>query len=458
MRILLLSQWYPPEPQKILSDLSETMQALGHEVTVLTGFPNYPSGNLYPGYRVRAWQRETIGGIQVVRVPLYPDHSTSSWKRSLNFLSFMASAALLGPFLVPQPDMVYVFCPPLTLACSGWLLSRRFRVPLACEIQDMWPETLAATGMLRNGRLLRLMDGLRDNLLGKGVPAEKIHCIPNWVDTEFYYPREYDRELAEKMRLTDRFNVMYAGTIGRAQGLDVVLKAARLLGDLPEAQFVLVGDGTDLASLRQASQDAKLTNVRFLGRHPESLMSRLFSTADVLLAPLRDKPLFRITIPHKIYTYMAVGKPLLVAADGDAAATVEAAGAGLICPPENPAALAAAVRRLHALPPNELATMGQNGRRAVCDHFQRETLVRRIVNMLENTFEPVRKRGQAIYPKQLLHTSSTLSGSTSTFSDGPFIQTKARENDHEQNYEKFDSHGSVWGLSSTAAEDIRPAL
>ena len=402
MRILLLSQWYPPEPQKWRSDLSEMLQALEHDVTVLTGFPNYPSGNLYPGYRVRAWQRETIGGVRIIRVPLYPDHSTSSLKRSVNYLSFTTAASVLGPCLIPRPDIVYVFSPPLTLACPGWLLSRLFRVPLTCEIQDMWPETLEATGMLHNRRILRGMDrlgnwfyrrcrairvispGFRRNLIGKGVAAEKIHCIPNWVDTEFYHPREYDRDLAEELQLAGRFNVMYAGTIGRAQGIEVVLDAAELLRDLPDVQFVLIGDGTDLTALQEAARERGLTNVKFLGRHPESSMSRLLSLADVLLVHLRDEPLFRITIPHKIYTYMAVGKPILAAVEGDAAATIEAARAGWTCQPGQAEAMAAAVRGLRALSPDERNAMGQNGRRTACKTFHRETLVRQIAKMLES--------------------------------------------------------------------------
>jgi glycosyltransferase involved in cell wall biosynthesis len=409
MKILLLTQWYPPEPQKFRSDLSETLQALGHKVTVLTGFPNYPSGNLYPGYRLRLWQRETIRGVSVIRIPLYPNHSTSSWKRSLNYLSFTAAASLLGPCVIPRPDIVYVFSPPLTLACPGWLLSRFFRVPLTCEIQDMWPETLAATGMLRSRRILGWMGrvgdwfyrrcqairvispGFRDNLLGKGVAAGKIHFIPNWVDTEFYYPRKYNNDLAEELQLKDRFNVMYAGTIGRAQGLEVTLDAAHLLRDLPDVQFVLIGDGTDLAALQQTARERGLTNVKFLGRYPDSMMGRFFSAADALLIHLRDEPLFRITIPHKIYTYMAVGKPILAAVGGNAAATVAAARAGLTCPPANAEALAAAVRSLRNSSPRERNAMGQNGRRTACEIFHREAQVRRISEMLEGVVSRTNK-------------------------------------------------------------------
>ena len=402
MRILLLTQWYPPEPQKILSDLSETLQAFGHEVTVLTGFPNYPSGKLYPGYRLRLRLHETMNGVNVIRVPLYPDHSASAVKRSLNFLSFMASVSLIGPWLVSKPDVVYVFCPPLTLACPGWLISRLFRAPLACEIQDMWPETLQATGMMNRPSILRLIalmgrwfyrrnavirvisPGFRDNLLSKGVPAEKIRCIPNWVDTDFYRPQEYDRELAEKLQLAGRFNVMYAGAIGRAQGLEVAIDAAKSLQDLPDVQFVLVGDGTDLSSLQDAARATGLSNVKFLGRYPESFMGRLFSIADVLLVHLRDEPLFRITIPHKAYTYMAVGKPVLAAVAGDTASAIASADAGLVCPPGNPDLLAATVRKLHAMGPAERKRMGENGRRAAIRSFSRDTVVRQIEGMLES--------------------------------------------------------------------------
>jgi glycosyltransferase involved in cell wall biosynthesis len=343
MKILLVTQWFPPEPGKLLLDLATCARAAGHELTVLTGFPNYPMGKLYPGYRMRWWQRETIEGVPVIRVPLYPEHSRSAWRRVLNYLSFGLSAAVIGPWLVPQFDVVHFYHPPLTSALPAWTLSRLFRKPLTCEIQDMWPETLAATHMLNHARALAFVgwcakqvyrraaairvisQGFRDNLIQKGVPPEKIHVISNWVDADFYRPQAPDLAMMEKLGLAGHFNVMFAGTMGLAQGLETVLDAAALLTDLPRLQFVFVGDGADSDRLQQSARERGLANVKFLGRYPGDQMPALYAMADVLLIHLRDDPLFRITIPHKVFTYMAGAKPILAALEGDPAEVVRTA-------------------------------------------------------------------------------------------------------------------------------------
>ena len=275
MKILLVTQWYSPEPAQVLADFVQSMQAAGHEVAVLTGFPNYPSGKLFPGYRLRCWQKETIDGIPVVRVPLYPDHGRSGLRRSINYLSFALSAAFLGPWLVRRPDVIHAYHPPLTIGWPAWLLSRLMRVPFTYEVQDLWPETLRATGMVTRPRVLSLVGriakwvyrraamirvispGFRENLIAKGVPRDKIRVISNCVDNELYRPREPDRERAEELGLAGRFNVMFAGTIGLAQGLDTLLDAAASLADVPAVQFVLVGDGADEARRVGAVDDLK---------------------------------------------------------------------------------------------------------------------------------------------------------------------------------------------------------
>lgn len=407
MRILLLTQWYPPEPQTVVSDVAESLRDYGHDVAVLTGFPNYPSGKLYPGYRLKAFQRETIHDVPVIRVPLFPDHSRSGVKRAMNFLSFASSAALFGPWLAPRVDAIYVIHPPLTIGIPAGVLSRLRGVPFVYEIQDMWPETLRATGMVHSQRVLGLLDwyakrvyrraaairvispGFRDNLVAKGVPADKIHVISNWVDTEFYRPVEPDPSLAVQTGMAGRFNVMYAGTIGLAQGLETILDAASLLGDLSEVQFVLVGDGADLERLQQRARSRGLKNVRFLGRYPAEEMSRLYALADVLLLHLRDDPLFRITIPHKVFAYMANAKPVLVAAHGDVAAVVESAGAGFSCLPSNPQAMADATRRFCAMPESNRRALGDNARRAACQSYARGPLTARIATMLEHVADPL---------------------------------------------------------------------
>jgi colanic acid biosynthesis glycosyl transferase WcaI len=402
MRILILTQWYLPEPVHLISELAESWQAMGHEVTVLTGFPNYPAGKVCPGYRLRWHQREKINGIPVIRVPLYPEHSKSAVRRVLNYVSFALSAALLGPWLAPRVDVIHVYHPPGTVGWPAWVLSRLKRVPFTYNIQDMWPETLAATRMLNNRLALRMVGwyakwvyrraaaihvispGFRENLLSKGVPDEKIHVISNWVDTGLYRPVPPDPQLAQKHGLAGRFNVMYAGNMGQAQALDVVFDTAALLGDLPDVQFVLVGGGADLKRLRAVHQERKLDNVKFLGSFAIEEMSGLYALTDILLVHLRDDPLFRITIPHKIFAYMASGRPVLAAMAGDAANVIRWAKAGLICTPSSPQALADAVRQFHAMPLAQRQEMADNGRRAMLESYGRDTLVGKLASMLES--------------------------------------------------------------------------
>lgn len=403
MRILILRQFYPPEPTTLGPELAKTLQGNGHDVTVLTGFPNYPSGELYPGYRLCPWMKEELDGIPIVRVPLYPDHSRSGIRRVLNYMSFALSSSLLGPLLLRKPDVIFVYHPPLTVGIPAWTLSRLWRVPFLYQIQDMWPETLAATDMLHNQRVLDLVatfakwvyaragaicvisPGFRDNLIQKGVPSEKIHLVPNWVDTDTYYPAQPDPELAQELGLGDRFNVMFAGNIGEAQGLETALAAAHSLQDLPEVQFVFVGDGVALRRLEDQAQD--LDNVRFLGRYPVASMPGLYALADVLLVHLKDDPLFRITIPHKILSYMASGKPILAAVAGDAATAVTKAGAGLACAPQDAQALADTVRRFYHMDSAEREALGRNGLVAAHTTYARDQLVGRIEAVLQSLIE-----------------------------------------------------------------------
>jgi colanic acid biosynthesis glycosyl transferase WcaI len=410
MRVLLLSQWYSPEPQKIVSDLAESIRAEGHEMTVLTGFPNFPAGKLYPGYRQKLYQREVINGVPIIRVPLYPDHSRSALKRTMNVSSFAWSAALLGTCLTPKIDVIHVIHPPLTVAWPAWLLSLFHRVPFTYEIQDMWPETLQATGMINSQRVLRavgwwakrvykraaairvISPGFRRNLIEKGVPEEKIHVISNWVDGDFYRPLPPDSNRAEQYGFAGRFNILFAGMMGPAQGLENVLDAAAELTDLPAIQFVFLGDGTALNSLKEMAGEKQLANVRFLGRHPPASMPEFFALADALLLHLSDDPLFKITIPHKTFAYMSCGKPVLAAAEGDPADVIISADAGLTCPPGDPKALAQIVRRLYSMTKEERRKLGENGHRVATQQFGRNIIIQQIIDMLEDVVRRRRKR------------------------------------------------------------------
>lgn len=392
----------------LLQELAQSLQERGHDVTVLTGFPNYPSGQLYPGYRIGLPQRERLAGVPVVRVPLYPEHSRSGSKRALNYLSFALSAAVFGLWNAPKPDVMFVYHPPLTVGLPAYILSRLWRRPFVYQIQDMWPETLAATGMFNNPRLLTwigrlaqwiyakaqailvISPGFRQNLVGKGVSPAKIHVISNWVDPNTYYQAQPDPVLAQELGLAGRFNVMFAGNMGEAQGLETVIEAARLLqadgqGRPPQdsPQFVMVGDGVALPRLRELATQHHLNNVRFLGRFPAQEMPRLYALADALLVHLKDDPLFRITIPHKTLAYLGSGKPILAAVAGDVADLVESIGAGVTCPPQDPSALAAAVGALQALPTAKRQAMGDRGAMAAQTRFSRSRLTSEIELVLQ---------------------------------------------------------------------------
>ena len=410
MRILILTQWYPPEPVLLIQELAQTLQEFGHDVTVLTGFPNYPSGKLYPGYRLRLCQRETVDGVKVVRVPIFSEHSRSGLLRALNYLSFALSSALLGFWLVTRPDVMFVYHPPLTVGIPAFVLSRLWRIPFIYQIQDMWPETLSATGMLNNKAILQwiaqfahwvykhataiciISPGFHKNLLAKGVAAHKLHVISNWVDPMVYYPAQPSPEKAQTLDLVNRFNVMFAGNIGEAQGLQTVVAAAALLTDLPACQFVIVGDGVALPAIQQATVERNLQNIKFLGRYPANEMSALYALADILLVHLRDEPLFRITIPHKTFAYMASGKPILAAVAGDVADVVIKAGAGIACPPEDPLALAQAIRQLYSMPKEERQKLGQNGLHAVHTTYNRKTLITQIEHVLQGAVQRERRQ------------------------------------------------------------------
>jgi glycosyltransferase involved in cell wall biosynthesis len=374
MRILLLTQWFQPEPTFKGLAFAKALQARGHEVEVLTGFPNYPGGKVYDGYRVRAVKRETMDGIRVTRGALYPSHDQSALRRILNYCSFAASTTLLA-LTLKRPDVVYVYTPPMTAAAGAVALRLLRRVPFVVDVQDLWPDTLAATGMVRHGwmmkavgawtnfvfrrasRIVVLSPGFKQTLEERGL-SRPITVIFNWAPPEIV-------DQAQNLpapSCTHGFNVLFAGNMGHAQALNVVIEAAkRLREQAPDVRFSLIGGGVDRDRLRSAAEAADLSNVVFLEpRHPKD-MGPVFTDADALLVHLRDDPLFAITIPSKTQAYLVVGKPILMGVRGDAAAVVENAGAGITFAPQDVDALVNAVLRLRAMPPEARQTMGHAG-------------------------------------------------------------------------------------------------
>lgn len=380
MRILMLTQWFDPEPTFKGLLFAQELQRQGHQVQVLTGFPNYPGGKLYGGYRVRLFQRETIDGIRVLRVPLYPSHDGSGIRRLLNYLSFAVSATLGGLFL-KRPDVAYVYHPPATIGLPAFALKIVKGVPFVYDVQDLWPDTLAATGMIRSGVILRfadrvmsriyrsatrvvvLSDGFQNALVARRVPLRRIEVIPNWADEKQIAVEPRNDARAEALGFNERFTVTFAGNMGRGQALETVLEAAELLRDVPNFRFLLVGEGIEGARLRDEANLRGLPNVEFMPRRPINEIGEILTLSDALLVHLRDDPLFSITIPSKTQAYLMSGRPILMGVRGDAARMIDHAGAGLTFEPESPTGLAEAVRTLMAMAPEHRHAMGAAGQR-----------------------------------------------------------------------------------------------
>jgi colanic acid biosynthesis glycosyl transferase WcaI len=382
MRILLLTQWFEPEPTFKGLVFARELVARGHDVEVLTGFPNYPGGAVYAGYRIRPWLREQIDGVSVLRVALYPSHDKSSLRRVLNYASFAISAALVGTALIRKPDVVYVYHPPATIGFAAMAIGFVLKVPFLYDIQDLWPDTVAVSGMMSSSRAISLLGkfckivyrsaqhivvlspGFKQQLVRRGVPPGKVDVIYNWCDETTIQSSAPDPELSSRLGLSNRFNVMFAGTMGTGQALDSVLECAALCRrTLPQVQFVFVGGGVEWKRLEKKANDLGLTSVRFLPRQPMKAMGAVLGLADVLLVHLKDDPLFSVTIPSKIQAYMASGKPILIAMRGDAAQLVTQSGGGLVCEPENPKSIAETVARFAEMSPEERRNMGEAGKR-----------------------------------------------------------------------------------------------
>jgi len=260
MRILMLTQWFNPEPGFKILPFAKELIKLGHKVEVLTGFPNYPEGKLYEGYRIRILQREIIEGVPILRVPLYPSHDNNPIRRSANYASFAFSASIIGPILARQADIAYVYHGPATVGLPAVVFRFLRQMPFVYDVQDLWPDVLEATGMLTNKRLLLLVDkwcnfiykqasrvvtespGFKEALINRGVPINKIEVIYNWCDESHIQAASKDESLLRTYDLANRFNIVYAGTMGKVHALDAVLDAAKQIsGHFPKIQFIFVG-------------------------------------------------------------------------------------------------------------------------------------------------------------------------------------------------------------------------
>jgi colanic acid biosynthesis glycosyl transferase WcaI len=404
MKILVISLYYAPDQCQsngpIIRALCDDWAEAGHHVTVLTSFPHYGGDAVCPEYRGRWFERDQVGRVRVWRSYIFVPRRRSGLGRMLNYLSFNISSTLAGLFTGKQ-DVIFVMSPPLTIGLTAYLLGLSKRIPYCYNLQDIWPEAAVKLGMLRGRRLIGFFEKLerfiyrhsrkifaisaefKQNLIGKGVAAEKIEVIPNFVDTEFIRPLPKANEFSSTHELTGKYVVLYAGNIGLSQGLEVILTAAEELRTRREIIFLIVGQGSCRDELMLEAERRGLANVMFLPLQPEADVPLIYAACDVALIPLR-RGITEHSVPCKTYSIMAAGKPFIAGVDegSNVSELARAVGCGVRVLPEDGRALAEAVLRLQA-EPDAARQMGQKGRAHVERHFARALITNRYRVVLE---------------------------------------------------------------------------
>jgi len=409
MKILYLSQYFPPEmgaPAGRAAELSRLWAEDGHEVTILTGFPNHPTGIVHPRYRRKLRQlvmHENHYGVNVVRTWLLPFPNHKAYERMLNYSSFCISAAATGMFL-HRPELIIASSPQLLVGLSGWWLARCNGVPFVFEVRDLWPESLAAVGVSsRNSPLHRLLAKIAGFLYRScdrivvvtpafkeylveywRVPDEKIFVVENGVETSLFSSLTPSAALRRAIGAEEKFVVSYIGTMGNAHGLETLLDAAALLRErAPEILFLLVGEGAEKARIVSLAHSRGLTNVRFVGQQPREKIPAYITASDVCLVLLKKSELFKTVLPTKMLEFMSCARPVILGVDGHARNVMERANAGIFVPPEDSAELADAILRLAA----DLAlreSLGRNGRQYVLQHFSRQQTAEVYLDVLQD--------------------------------------------------------------------------
>lgn len=393
----MVSQYFWPENFRI-NDLVSEWCRLGHGVTVLTGYPNYPSGEVFPEFRENPDEFDTYGSAKVVRVPLFP-RGCGAVRLVLNYVSFALSACVIGAWRLRREayDVIFVFEPsPITVGLPAALLRRLKRAPLAFWVLDLWPETLEAVGVVRSPRILKLVGRLVsfiynrcDLVLAQSrsfIPAIRKYCrlqtrveyFPSWADATFDFSSV--EPAGEVPDGSEFFNVMFAGNIGEAQDFPAILDAAEILKGEKRIRWLIVGDGRAAEWVRSEVEKRGLTDYfLMLGRYPVDRMPSFYIHADALLVSLKDTPIFSMTIPGKLQSYLASGIPVLAMLNGEGAEIVRGSDSGLSCPAGDGNALAKAVLKLAAMSTEELSEMGARGLALSRAEFDRKALISRLL-------------------------------------------------------------------------------
>ena len=399
MKLLVVTQYFWPENFRI-NELVQSLVGRGIDVQVLTGKPNYPEGEVYEGYQAGGSVIEDWSGINIFRVPLFPRGLGSSARLCLNYLSFIFSASVLGPWLLRgvKPDLIFVYATsPLLQALPALLIGWLKQIPVVVYVQDLWPESLEATGYLRNPVAVSLVElvvmliyrcsdlilvssrPFKDSIQ-RFSPTAQIIYYPNSVHASFSDPETGFK--ADVPALDSGFCVVFAGNLGAAQAVHVIVEAAAFLRENVDIRLVVFGSGNRYEWIRAQIEERRLNNLFLAGRFPGEAMPYLLSRASALLVTLADQEIFAATVPNKIQAYMAVGRPIIASMNGEGARIVVEANAGLAVPAEDSKALSEAILKLWALPKEARENLGNNARDYYRTHFDHENLVSELIERL----------------------------------------------------------------------------
>jgi glycosyltransferase involved in cell wall biosynthesis len=426
MKILYVSQHYPPEMGALAgraAELSRHFALLGHQASVLTGFPNHPTGVVFPEYRdkfKRLFYREQVDGVDVVRTWLLPYPNRKPLERVLNYGSFCASASVRGAFL-ERPDVVIGTSPPLPIAMAGYNVARIKRVPFIFEVRDLWPESLEGVGLgAEHSRIYKTVAAIvrflykhsdhivvvtpafKDYLNAKwNVPLEKMSVVVNGVETERFCPAPPSPEILREFRVPEgNFVAAYIGTMGMAHGLKTILQVAEVLREHSRITLLLVGEGGNREDLVRMARERGLNNVIFTGQQPREKIPAIINSSDVCLSLLKNEEVFKTVIPTKMLEYMSCGRPVVLAVGGQAERILLEANAGISVEAENPKAIADAILAMH-VDPEARRQFGVSGRHYITSRMSRDKTARDYLDVL------ARLTGKAAAPNALAQTASS---------------------------------------------------
>ena len=392
MNILIVTPHFYPENFRI-NDFAIEYNKRGHHISVLTAIPDYPKGKFYDGYGVFKNNRETYNGIEIYRAPLIPRGSGSNLRLALNYISFVIGGIFTSLFMLKNEfDLIFVFAPsPITVGIPAIFIKKIKKIPLCFWVLDLWPESVVSAGNLKSSlipkilnpvvkfiykhsdRILVSSNGFINSIVDKEVNREKLEFFPQWAETIFKPIKSNEYILGEIPK--NSFKIMFAGNIGEAQDFSSILEAAQLLKSDPNIQWIILGGGRREEWVKSKIKEYELENCfHLLGSFPLDKMPEFYANADVMLFSLKDEYIFSITIPAKVQTYLACGKPILGMVNGEAGKIIENANAGLVCPAESPEALVKNILILQQMGTDEVSEMGQNARKYYDENFERSFL------------------------------------------------------------------------------------